>query len=246
MVVSLSRVFLGSAFALVALGSMNCSSAGNEDVGTGATSEAMSSTIHSSYGVTSFGGPGDYQSVACGGNSRTIDQWYVASSQRYGCHKHLKLTANGKCAVVATADAGPASWVEANAGVPILDSSPTVGNYFFGDGSLGWSDLKAHPGKYVVNAEITTLPVGPCDGTGSSSSSGGSSSSSSGGSSSSSSGGSSSGGSSSGGTACSTDGDCNPGNDGSGLICTGGTCVPGCHNSAQCPGSTTCQSGSCR
>jgi hypothetical protein len=240
--VSLYRLLLGSALTLVAVGSVNCSSAGGEDVGTGATSEAMSSTIHSSYGVTSFGGPGDYQTVACGGNSRTIDPWYVASSQRYGCHKHLKLTANGKCAVVATADAGPASWVESNAGVPILDASPTVGKYFFNDGGLGWSDLKAHPGKYVVHAEITTLPVGPCDGSGSSSSSGGSSSSSSSGGSSS----SSSGGSSSGGTACSSDGDCNPGNDGSGQICTGGQCVDGCHTNAQCPGSTTCVGGLCR
>jgi hypothetical protein len=46
--------------------------------------------------------------------------------------------------------------------------------------------------------------------------------------------------------ACGSDGDCNPGNDGSGEICTGGRCVPGCHTNAQCPGVTTCVSGSCQ
>jgi hypothetical protein len=53
-------------------------------------------------------------------------------------------------------------------------------------------------------------------------------------------------GSSGGGTSCSSDGACNPGNDGSGLICVGGQCVPGCHSDANCPGVTTCQSGQCQ
>lgn len=48
-----------------------------------------------------------------------------------------------------------------------------------------------------------------------------------------------------GGAACKSDGACNPGNDGSGLICVGGQCVPGCHIDAQCPGATTCVSGQC-
>jgi hypothetical protein len=62
-----------------------------------------------------------------------------------------------------------------------------------------------------------------------------------------SSGASSGGGSSSsgGGESCSADGDCNPGNDGSGLICKSGQCVPGCHTNAQCPGVKTCHSGQC-
>ncbi|NOU28622.1 MAG: hypothetical protein HOO96_12010 [Polyangiaceae bacterium] len=45
---------------------------------------------------------------------------------------------------------------------------------------------------------------------------------------------------------CSTDGDCNPGNDGSGKICQNGACVTGCHSNAQCPGSTRCSAGLCR
>ncbi len=47
-------------------------------------------------------------------------------------------------------------------------------------------------------------------------------------------------------TACTHDGDCNPGNDGSGLVCSAGRCVPGCRTSAQCPGAKSCVSGQCR
>ncbi|MDB4938321.1 MAG: hypothetical protein JWP87_5293 [Labilithrix sp.] len=46
--------------------------------------------------------------------------------------------------------------------------------------------------------------------------------------------------------ACSSDGQCNPGNDGSGLICKSGACVPGCRTNAQCPGSSRCISGECK
>ncbi len=58
--------------------------------------------------------------------------------------------------------------------------------------------------------------------------------------------GSSSGGGGGGGTACNGDGDCNPGNDGSGMICVSNVCEPGCHTSAQCPGNETCHSGACK
>ena len=47
------------------------------------------------------------------------------------------------------------------------------------------------------------------------------------------------------GQACSSDGQCNPGNDGAGLICQGGACVAGCHTNAQCAGTTTCVAGQC-
>jgi len=50
----------------------------------------------------------------------------------------------------------------------------------------------------------------------------------------------------SGGGSCSGNGDCNPGSDGSGLICVQGTCVPGCVSDAQCPGNTSCVSGQCQ
>ena len=48
-----------------------------------------------------------------------------------------------------------------------------------------------------------------------------------------------------GGQACVSDGACNPGSDGSGLICQGGRCVPGCRSDAHCPGATRCRSGQC-
>lgn len=50
---------------------------------------------------------------------------------------------------------------------------------------------------------------------------------------------------SSGGATCSSDGQCNPGNDGSGLICEDRRCVPGCRSNAQCPGTSTCVAGQC-
>ena len=49
-----------------------------------------------------------------------------------------------------------------------------------------------------------------------------------------------------GGQACTSTGQCNPGNNGSGLICIGGTCKPGCLSDAQCPGATSCIGGKCR
>ncbi len=58
-------------------------------------------------------------------------------------------------------------------------------------------------------------------------------------------GGSTSGSSTGGGAACQTHGDCNPGSDGSGMICKNGQCVEGCTASWQCPGSTTCRGGHC-
>ncbi len=48
------------------------------------------------------------------------------------------------------------------------------------------------------------------------------------------------------GAACTSDGACNPGADGSGLVCDAGRCVPGCHTDEQCPSSSSCVSGTCR
>jgi 3D (Asp-Asp-Asp) domain-containing protein len=45
---------------------------------------------------------------------------------------------------------------------------------------------------------------------------------------------------------CSNDGDCNPGDEGAGLICQSRRCVAGCRNSDQCPGSQRCSGGQCR
>jgi hypothetical protein len=214
--------------------------------GEGATSSALSSRIYGTYGVTMFGGAGDFQKMACGLSSRAAQQsnpYYAASSQRYGCKVHLKLTTDaGACVVVSTEDAGPATWVENKAGTPILDVSPAAMKELFpGVGSLGWSDLRKHPGAYDVTAVKTSLPLGPCTGAAPAPApapppvtapappddpapappaAGG--------------------------TACSGDGACNPGGDGSGQICEGGVCVDGCRSNAQCPGATSCVAGQCR
>ena len=133
--VTKSGVLVGAIFCTIS----GCSGNGENTASTSA--EAMSTTIYSVYGVTSFGGPGDCQSFACGGYSCSSQPWYSASSQRYGCGVHLQVVSNttGKCVVVVTADAGPASWVESDAGIPILDAGPQVGQYLFGNSSLGWS-----------------------------------------------------------------------------------------------------------
>jgi 3D (Asp-Asp-Asp) domain-containing protein len=45
---------------------------------------------------------------------------------------------------------------------------------------------------------------------------------------------------------CRGDGDCNPGNDGSGTICVNKQCVPGCKRDNQCPGIKKCVAGMCQ
>ncbi|HEY5243321.1 MAG TPA: GH25 family lysozyme [Polyangiaceae bacterium] len=94
----------------------------------------------------------------------------------------------------------------------------------------------AYEGAAFTAIRYNQIADDPCGGSSSGSSSGGSSSSS----------GSSSGGSSSGGASCTSDGQCNPGSDGSGLICVGGQCVAGCNADWECPGSTTCVGGQCQ
>jgi|GEM_PF-1936674 len=49
-----------------------------------------------------------------------------------------------------------------------------------------------------------------------------------------------------GGQSCTSTGQCNPGNNGAGLICVAGKCKPGCLSDAQCPGATSCIGGQCR
>jgi 3D (Asp-Asp-Asp) domain-containing protein len=47
-------------------------------------------------------------------------------------------------------------------------------------------------------------------------------------------------------TYCRGDGDCNPGNNGSGKICVSKRCVAGCKNDNMCPGVQKCTSGMCQ
>ena len=128
----------------------HCAADPATDDAEGASSSALSSSIHDTYGITMFGGAGDSQRMACGLSSsaaQTSNPYYAASSQRYGCKVHLKLTTrSGNCVVVSTEDAGPATWVETKAGTPILDSSPAaVKRLFPGVGGSGGAISRRTP-----------------------------------------------------------------------------------------------------
>ena len=203
-----------------------------------------SSTIPSSheYVLTSFGNsPSDNGEMSCGEYTDDGNWYYAASRQRYGCGSHVQVEANGKCVVVETDDYGPDVCVEAAAGVPILDASPLVAEALFGVSSAGWSDglhvvVTEVPASTPLGACATTAPVPPPPvadaGTGTKADARRRPAVDSG--------------TKSGAIPCTSDGTCNPGNDGSGMICEGNVCVPGCHNDGQCPGITSCVGGTCQ
>jgi hypothetical protein len=109
------------------------------------------------YVLTSFGGGADDQAMSCGGQADGT-WYYAASRQRYGCGARLQVVGNGKCVVVEADDYGPDVCVENAAHMPILDASPKVAEYLFGDTEVGWSD-----GVVVTVAEVaSSTPLGPC------------------------------------------------------------------------------------
>ena len=125
---------------------------------TGCHGQASSSIpADGKYVLTTFGGPGDHQSMSCGGYADGTG-WYAASRQRYGCGSHIKVEANGKCVVLATDDYGPDVCVEAAAHLPIIDVTPRASQALFGISGAGWSDHKV---VTVTEVDMTT-PLGPC------------------------------------------------------------------------------------
>jgi hypothetical protein len=111
------------------------------------------------YVMTTFGGPGDHQSMSCGGYADGT-WYYAASRQRYGCGAHLQVEANGVCVVVEADDYGPDVCVEDAAGMPILDASPVVAQALFGESGLGYSDHQT----VTVTEVAASTPLGPCEG----------------------------------------------------------------------------------
>jgi hypothetical protein len=109
------------------------------------------------YVLTTFGGPGDHQSMSCGGYADGTT-WYAASRQRYGCGSKLQIEANGACVVVEALDYGPDVCVENAAGRAIIDASPLVGRALFGEAGVGYSDQKI----VTVTEVAEATPVGPC------------------------------------------------------------------------------------
>jgi len=113
------------------------------------------------FALTSYGGENDDSEsngrFACGGGYPDGWSWYATSWVRWGCGAKLEVQADGRCAVVEVKDAGPAAWVERDAGMPILDASPRVCQELFGTSSCGWSD-----GFVVKVTEVDErTPVGP-------------------------------------------------------------------------------------
>lgn len=174
---------------------------------------------------------------------RTVN-WYAVGGASYGCGARLQVTnpANGKSVVVMVLDNGPSCAVENDASFWVLDVSyPTI-MYLFGS-EEGWSD-HALIDAVVVGPSTPLGPISgssppppppppppeqdasaPADDAGTNGGSGNDASS---------------------GASCTSDGDCNPGSDGSGQICVDGTCIDGCNADWECPGSTTCVGGQCQ
>jgi hypothetical protein len=166
---------------------------------------------------------------------RTVN-WYSVGGKSYGCGTRLQVSnpSNGKSVVVMVLDDGPSCTVENDANFWVLDVSyPTI-MYLFGS-EEGWGD-HARVNAEVVDSSTPLGPVGsgspppppppppPQDDAGSPPPAE----------------------AGSGGVPCSTDGDCNPGSDGSGQICVNNVCVDGCNANWECPGSTTCVGGQCQ
>jgi hypothetical protein len=161
--------------------------------------------------------------MSCGSSTRSGSWYYAASRQRYGCGSHLRVEANGRCAIVQTDDYGPDVCVERAAGGPILDASPLLARHLFGAESLGWSDRR----RVLVIEVSPDTPLGPCEvrakaeppadsappapspdpGTN---------------------------------AQCTTDADCFQG------ICSGGQCVNGCYVDDDCPDAMVCVDMQCQ
>jgi hypothetical protein len=107
------------------------------------------------YFLTSFDGG---ESMACGGNADGRS-YYATSWVRWHCGAKLQIRnpATNECVVVEVKDAGPADWVEENAGGPVIDASTQVCRDLFGSESCGWSDQLTIEAIDVPD----TTPTGP-------------------------------------------------------------------------------------
>ncbi|MCG3173961.1 MAG: hypothetical protein GMKNLPBB_02178 [Myxococcota bacterium] len=116
------------------------------------------------YVLTTFGGPGDEQPVACGGPIADATWYYAANKQRFACKARVRLTNDkrDKCVVVSVVDTGPNICVEEAAKKAIWDVSPLASKALYNITSAGWSQKKI---VYGAPVEANT-PLGPCDHTG--------------------------------------------------------------------------------
>jgi len=102
------------------------------------------------YYLTDFCGGYPHDQTSCG-NFCDQFRYFTADRQRFGCGGYLNICGRGKCVKAKVIDAGPANWVEQDAGMPIIDASPDVCSYITGAGSCGWSD------RILISAVPTTV-----------------------------------------------------------------------------------------
>jgi len=112
------------------------------------------------YDLTTFGGPGDAQPVACGGPAADGTWYYAANRQRFACGQRIRLVApdGARCVIVEVADVGPNACVEEAGGQPIWDVSPLAARALFDVGSVGYSEHRAVRGAPVDG----DTALGPC------------------------------------------------------------------------------------
>jgi hypothetical protein len=84
--------------------------------------------------------------------------WYTAGADRFGCGAKLKVKnpANGKAAVVAVLDRGPACWVEDKVDHWVLDLSYPASYHLFGEPKAA-----TEKGLVVIEEVADSTPVGP-------------------------------------------------------------------------------------
>jgi hypothetical protein len=193
--------------------------------------------------------------------------YYAADMARFQCGTHLRVEGSdqahaegdGKCVVVEVADCGPNASVERSSKTPVLDASPLVAEKLFPKyyrrerGGIGWKDrlvVKVTPvdpstplgecaaetpgpdpdpdpdtpddgAEPAPNEGEQPVPHADCSHDGEAMDPGWYDTNLVG-------------------FTCQSDGDCNPCRSGSGLVCEGGQCSPGCVDNAQCHGDDTC------
>lgn len=114
------------------------------------------------YDLTTFGGPGDEQPVACAGALGADATWYyAANANRFPCGQRIRLVdaARSTCVIVEVADVGPNICVEEAGGRPIWDVSPLASDVLYGVSSAAWSEHIEVFGAPVDPGN----PLGPCD-----------------------------------------------------------------------------------
>jgi len=127
------------------------------------------------YAIEPYPGPGETQSVACGGTTDTVDPYYVSGAQRFavvhnnrGCGTKVQITSidYGTCVVGVVLDRGPTGCYEQQINglpadyvpLPLLPTSPSVALALFGTTYIGRSDQL----RIDVRMVDDNTQVGPC------------------------------------------------------------------------------------